>query len=59
MDEMNIKQLVEYLPDKPKIRTVYNWVYHDKIPYYKIGKPLFFNKKKIDEWNKAGRPQND
>lgn len=50
-DLMSLKELCEYLPDKPAVNTVYGWVKNKKIPYVKIGKKLFFNKPLIDRWN--------
>ena len=51
---MNIKQLCEYLPDKPALQTVYEWVSKKLIPYHKKGKKLFFLKTEIDEWLFSG-----
>jgi len=56
---MTIEQLVEYLPDITSKKTVYGWVYKDAIPWRKQGKRLMFDKKKIDIWNKNGRPKNN
>lgn len=56
---LTIKELSQYLPDKPKTTTIYNWVCQRKVPYEKHGKKLFFNQQTIDEWNKNGRPDND
>jgi excisionase family DNA binding protein len=44
-----------YLPDKPKIATVYGWVSAGKIPVHKGGKKLRFLKSEIDEWLKQGK----
>ena len=46
----NLKELCEYLPDKPAQQTVYEWVNKRIIPYHKRGKKLFFLKSEIDKW---------
>lgn len=57
-DVFTVQELVDYLPDINSRQTVYDWVYKDKVPWHKLGKRLYFNKQKIDNWNKAGRPKN-
>lgn len=53
---MTIEELQEYLPGKkPAKQTIYGWVYNRKIPYKKVGKPLYFLKSEIDEWIENGR----
>jgi uncharacterized protein Usg len=52
---MNIKQLQNYLPDKPSFATIYKWVSKKMIPYYKKSKSLSFHKSDIDGWLKSGR----
>ncbi len=47
---MNIQELMEYHPDKPAKKTVYDWVTLRKIPYHKDGKRLRFLKSEIDRW---------
>lgn len=47
---MNIQELMEYHPDKPAKKTVYDWVTLRKIPYHKDGKRLRFLKSEIDKW---------
>ena len=47
---LNIKELCEYLPDKPAIATVYGWVGHKQIPFRKSGKKLRFLRSEIDKW---------
>jgi len=52
----NLKQLCQYLPDKPAAATVYAKVHAGKIPVYKgNGKKLRFLKCEIDEWLMAGK----
>ena len=50
----DIKELCAYLPDKPKLQTVYGWVRERKIPSHKKTKKLTFLKSEIDEWIKSG-----
>ncbi|HEX7584875.1 MAG TPA: helix-turn-helix domain-containing protein [Prolixibacteraceae bacterium] len=52
---MNLQELCEYLPDKPKVQTVYSWVSNKLIPYNKGSKHLRFLKSEIDTWLKSGR----
>ncbi len=51
----NLKELCEYLPDKPTTPTVYGWVHDRIIPYHKGSKKLRFLKSEIDTWLKDGR----
>ena len=55
---LNIDELCEYIGMKKK--TIYDLVYHDKIPRTKIGRCLRFPKDKIDIWikNQTHVPQN-
>lgn len=53
---LTIEELQEYLPDKPKKSTIYVWTCEKRVPYIKKGKKLFFDKSKIDTWDKNGRP---
>ncbi len=46
----NLKELCEYLPDKPAQQTVYEWANKRIIPFHKRGKKLFFLKSEIDNW---------
>jgi len=48
-----IEDLCEYLPDKPKKTTIYQWIHYGKIPYHKKGKRIRFLKSEIDEWLKG------
>lgn len=52
---MNLQELCEYLPEKPKVQTVYSWVSNSLIPVNKKGKRLYFLKSDIDTWLKSGR----
>ena len=45
---MSIEELSSYL-HIPKA-TIYGWTHARKVPHFKIGKSLRFEKKKIDEW---------
>ena len=56
IQNLNTKELCDYLPTHPKPGTVRNWVNKGIIPYYKDGDtknaPLYFVKKEIDIWIK-------
>lgn len=54
-----VKGLQEYHPDHPAAPTIYGWVRNNLIPYYKVGKKLFFKKGEIDAWLDAGRNKTD
>jgi hypothetical protein len=51
----DLKELINYLPDKPAKATVYFWVSSSLIPNHKGGKKLRFLKSEIDAWMKEGR----
>lgn len=51
----NLKELCEYLPDKPTKATLYSWVSTGSIPVHKSSKKLRFLKSEIDEWLMQGR----
>lgn len=51
----DIKELCNYLPDKPAKPTVYGWVHLRLVPCHKGGKKLRFLKSEIDNWLKQGR----
>jgi len=53
----DLKGLIEYLPNKPRPQTVYDWVHKKIIPYHKSEqtKALKFLKSEIDQWIKSGR----
>lgn len=51
----DIRELCEYLPDRPTVPTVYGWVHFRKIPVHKGGKKLRFLKSEIDAWLKQGK----
>lgn len=51
----DLKELCEYLPDKPAHVTAYSWVSTKQIPYHKGTKKLRFLKSEIDAWLKQGR----
>jgi hypothetical protein len=51
----SLPELIEYLPEKPKVQTVYSWVSNALIPVNKKGKRLYFLKSEIDLWLKSGR----
>ena len=50
-----IKELCEYLPDKPAISTIYSQVHLRTIPFHKGAKHLRFLKSEIDSWLKSGK----
>ena len=54
-----LKDLQDYLPDHPAAPTVYGWVRNGLIPYYKVGKKLFFKKSEIDQWLDSGRQKTE
>lgn len=37
------------------VPTIYGLCHRNKIPYYKVGKRLFFKKEEIDDWINSGR----
>jgi len=47
---MDIKQLSEYLPSHPAVKTIYEWCHNHNIPYYKRGNRTIFKKTEIDNW---------
>jgi predicted DNA-binding transcriptional regulator AlpA len=51
----DIKELAEYLPDKPAVPTIYGYVHRRTIPYHKNSKKLYFLKSEIDAWLRSGR----
>lgn len=52
---LNLEQLCEYHPDKPKKPTVYMWISAGAIPVHKSGKRLRFLKSEIDNWLLKGK----
>lgn len=52
---LDIKELCNYLPDKPSKVTVYTWVRDRTIPFHKGAKKLRFLKSEIDIWLKNGK----
>ena len=52
---LDLTELCDYLPDKPKKPTVYGWVHLRLIPVHKGTKKLRFLKSEIDNWIKHGR----
>lgn len=52
---LDLDQLCEYLPTKPKKPTVYGWINNKLIPYNKRGQRVFFNRLEIDVWMKESR----
>jgi excisionase family DNA binding protein len=52
---LNLTELCNYLPDKPKKSTVYGWIQYRTIPFHKGSKNLRFLKSDIDKWLKDGR----
>lgn len=52
---LDIRELAEYLPDKPAVPTIYGYVHRRAIPYHKNSKKLYFLKSEIDAWLRSGR----
>lgn len=52
---LDVKKLMEYLPDKPKRPTIYSWVNKKLIPYHKRGKHLRFLKSEVNQWLLRGK----
>lgn len=51
----NLKEVIEYILDRPSRATVYGWCSSGSIPVHKGGKRLRFHKPKIDSWLMKGR----
>ena len=51
----DLKELCEYLPDKPSKATIYSWIHNRTIPFHKGAKKLRFLKSEIDIWLKDGK----
>lgn len=51
----NLKEVIEYIPDRPSRATVYGWCSSGSIPVHKGGKRLRFLKSEIDSWLMQGR----
>lgn len=45
---MNILEVANYI--KVAKTSIYGLTHQKKIPYYKVGKKLYFKKSEIDEW---------
>jgi hypothetical protein len=52
---LNVDELCEYLPNKPKRQTIYIWVHNSIIPYHKRSLGLYFLRSEVDKWLKEGR----
>lgn len=52
-----LKQLSEYLPDKPALSTLYRYTQKNLIPFHKSKKRLRFLKSEVDAWLKEGKRQ--
>jgi len=54
---LNLRQLCEYLPNKPARATVYGWIRTKRIPHYKgeKDKTLRFSKSEINDWLRKGK----
>ena len=48
----DLKELCEYMPDKPSKATIYSYVHNGSIPFKKGLKKLRFLKSEIDNWLK-------
>ncbi len=60
-DWLTLEELQDYVPGRPAKSTIYCWVSQKRIPFFKSGKRLRFNKLVIDDWLKNGyqEPQGD
>lgn len=52
---LDLEELSKYLMDNPSKHTIYQWTKEKRVPFIKLGKKIFFEKTKIDEWNSNGR----
>ncbi|MBK8486099.1 MAG: helix-turn-helix domain-containing protein [Saprospiraceae bacterium] len=52
---LDLKELCQFLPDKPSKATVYSWIHNRTIPFHKGTKKLRFLQSEIDAWMKEGR----
>ena len=50
---MDIDQAAEYLGIKRQ--TLYSWVFQRKIPFFKIGRLVKFDRKELNRWISAKR----
>ena len=54
-----VKELAEYLPDKPHENTIRNWTHKKLIPFHKVShhknSKLYFKKSEIDKWQENDR----
>jgi excisionase family DNA binding protein len=51
MNLLTVKQLAVLL--NIKVKTIYDWVYKNKIPHYKLEGCLRFNEEEILKWLKG------
>lgn len=47
---LNIYELCNMIPGRPRITTLRGWMYSEKIPYYISGGTPVFRKKEIEAW---------
>ena len=47
---MDVCDLMAFLPAHPTQGTIYSWVHDGKIPHYRKGRLLYFNRAEIDAW---------
>ena len=52
---LDINQLSDYLPDRPKTETIYERARNGEIPAHKKGKKWYFLTSEINEYLKTGR----
>ena len=52
---LDINQLSDYLPDRPKTETIYERARSGEIPAHKKGKKWYFLTSEINEYLKTGR----
>jgi excisionase family DNA binding protein len=54
-DFVGINDLAKYLDVQES--TIYNWVHTRKIPYYKVGRLVKFNRDEIGHWLKERKQE--
>jgi hypothetical protein len=56
---LTMRELAEYLPEKPNPETIRLWVRENKIPTLprEKGDRIFFYQDSVDFWVKNGRPE--
>ncbi len=52
---LSIQELMDFLPQKPALQTIYGWVSNRLIPYKKASGKLYFKRKDIEHWLNNGK----